>query len=78
MTDAASGKTKKVKSFPYADVLKETLADAVQRPQTPFYNDVALAIARTLHPTGDIDPQARRASDLRDAIERALKGEGLL
>ena len=77
VTDATSGKTKKVKSFPYADVLKETLADAVQRPQTPFYNDVALAIARTLHPTVDIDPQAD-VDNLRDAIERALKGEGLL
>ena len=77
VTDATSGETKEVKTFPYADVLKETLADAVQRPQTPFYNDVSLAIARTLHPTVDIDPQAD-VDRLRDAIERALKGEGLL
>jgi len=72
-----SGKTKKVKSFPYADVLKATLADAVLRPQTPFYNDVSLAISRTLHPTNHIDPKAD-VQRLRDAIKRALKGEGLL
>jgi multiple sugar transport system substrate-binding protein len=77
VTNAATGETVEVKQFPYADVLKETLQDAVQRPQTPFYNDVALAIARTIHPTQDIDPE-KDVERLRDAIETALKGEGLL
>jgi multiple sugar transport system substrate-binding protein len=53
------------------------LQDAVQRPQTPYYNDVALAISRTLHPTADIDPEGD-VEELRSAIERALAGEGLL
>jgi multiple sugar transport system substrate-binding protein len=66
-----------VLAFPYADVIKETLQDAVQRPQTPYYNDVALAISRTLHPTADIDPEGD-VEELRSAIERALAGEGLL
>ena len=66
-----------VLAFPYADVIRDTLADAVTRPQTPFYNDVALAIARTLHPTRDIDPEADVAR-LRDAITQALEGKGLL
>ena len=71
------GKKTEVKSFPYADVIKEELADAIVRPQTPYYNDVSLAIARTLHPTRDIDPE-KDVQRLRDAISRALKGEGLL
>lgn len=66
-----------VRTFPYADVIKAELADAVVRPQTPYYNDVSLAIARTLHPTRDIDPE-RDAVALREAVERALQGEGLL
>ncbi|MCU1369904.1 MAG: ABC-type sugar transport system, periplasmic component [Ilumatobacteraceae bacterium] len=71
------GKQVEVRSFPYADVIKDELADAIVRPQTPYYNDVALAIARTLHPTKGIDPE-RDVERLREAIGRALKGEGLL
>ncbi|MBI2708280.1 MAG: ABC transporter substrate-binding protein [Actinobacteria bacterium] len=74
--NAATGKTQKVRSFPYADVLKATLKDAVLRPQTPFYNDVSLAIARTIHPTAGIDP-VKDVDRLRSAITKALKGEGL-
>ena len=82
LTDATTevtvdGKTKEVKAFPYSKVIKEELADAVVRPQTPYYNDVALAIARTLHPTKDIDPD-EDVEELRSTISRALKGEGLL
>ncbi len=71
------GETVEVRSFPYADVIKEELADAIVRPQTPYYNDVSLAIARTLHPTRNIDPE-KDVERLRDAVDRALKGEGLL
>lgn len=71
------GETKEVLAFPYAAVIKEELRDAVVRPQTPFYNDVALAIARTLHPTRAIDPDAD-LDRLRDAVQAALDGEGLL
>lgn len=75
--ELTEAETDGVRTFPYAETIKETLADAVVRPQTPFYNDVALAIARTLHPTRDIDPE-RDAERLRDAVDRALRGEGLL
>lgn len=68
---------KEAKAFPYLDEVRATLADAVQRPQTPYYNDVALAIARTIHPTKSIDPEGD-VQRLRDAIERALEGKGLL
>jgi multiple sugar transport system substrate-binding protein len=65
------------KTFPFADVLRSTLHDAVQRPQTPLYNDVSLAISRTLHPMRDIEPE-KDYSRLYDAINRALRSEGLL
>lgn len=77
VTDPKTGKTKKVAAFPYADTIKATLATAVQRPQTPYYNDVALAISRTIHPTRSIDPE-KDVGRLRDAITKALSGEGLL
>lgn len=64
-------------TFPFADVLRATLRDAVQRPQTPLYNDVSLAISRTLHPMRDIEPD-KDYIRLRDAISRALSSKGLL
>lgn len=64
-------------TFPFADLLRETLRDAVQRPQTPLNADVSLAISHTLHPMRDIDPVADVAR-LRKAVGRALRSEGLL
>ena len=64
-------------TFPFADLLRATLCDAVQRPQTPLYADVSLAISHTLHPLRDIDPDADSAR-LRAAVQRALQSEGLL
>ncbi|NEX19774.1 ABC transporter substrate-binding protein [Thiorhodococcus mannitoliphagus] len=63
--------------FPFADVLRATLADAVQRPTTPVYSDLSIAISRTLHPLREIDPE-RDVARLRRAVERALHSEGLL
>ena len=64
-------------TFPFADVLRDTLRDAVQRPQTPLYADVSLAITRTLHPLKAIDPESD-AARLRLVVEKALRSEGLL
>jgi multiple sugar transport system substrate-binding protein len=64
-------------TFPFADLLMETLADGVQRPQTPFYNDISLAISHTLHPMRSIDPE-KDLRRLQEKIERALRSEGLL
>ena len=63
--------------LPFADSLRATLRDAVQRPQTPLYNDVSLAISHTLHPMRSIDPE-RDVQRLRKAVGRALRSEGLL
>ena len=65
------------KTFPFAETLLATLRDAVQRPQTPLYADVSLAISHTLHPMRAIDP-ARDAPRLREAVQRALRSGGLL
>jgi multiple sugar transport system substrate-binding protein len=65
------------KALPFAELLRATLRDAVQRPQTPLYNDISLAISRTAHPMSDIRPEADAAA-LRKSIERALRSEGLL
>ena len=65
------------KTFPFAELLRETLQDAVQRPQTPLYADLSLAISHTLHPMREIDPE-RDVERLREAVGRALRSEGLL
>ncbi len=63
-------------TFPFADLLLETLESGVQRPQTPFYNDISLAISHTLHPMRSIEPE-KDLRQLREKIERALHSEGL-
>ncbi len=65
------------RTFPFADVLRATLQDAVQRPRSPVYSDISLAIGRILHPMKDIAPE-RDAERLRKAVGRALRSEGLL
>jgi multiple sugar transport system substrate-binding protein len=65
------------KTLPFADLLRATLRNAVQRPRTPLYNDVSLAISRTLHPMSEIEPD-RDLERLRAAIDRALRSRGLL
>jgi multiple sugar transport system substrate-binding protein len=63
--------------FPFADTLLATLKDAVQRPQTPLYNDISLAVSRTLHPMRHIRPE-KDYEILRHALQKALRSEGLL
>lgn len=64
-------------AFPFADVLRETLRDAAQRPATPAYHDVSLAIQRTLHPPRRIDADAD-AIRLHERIDAAVHSRGLL
>jgi multiple sugar transport system substrate-binding protein len=44
--------------YPFADELRETLADSVTRPATPSYADVTLAIQDAIHPPAEVDPKA--------------------
>jgi multiple sugar transport system substrate-binding protein len=64
-------------AFPFAEVLLETLKDAAQRPQTPAYNNISLAIQKTLHPPASIQPR-QDIQELRQKIEQALQPGGLL
>jgi len=63
--------------FPFADVLRDSIRDAVLRPATPAYDDVSVAIQRTLHPPRSVDPD-HTYNDLKDLLGHAIKSEGLL
>lgn len=61
------------KAFPFADVLRETLADGVPRPVSPAYSDISLAIQQTLHPPQDIDPQ-KSIDELNSNLQEVKRG----
>ncbi|HET8979751.1 MAG TPA: ABC transporter substrate-binding protein [Solirubrobacteraceae bacterium] len=46
-----------VKAYPFASVLLKQLEHATNRPETPLYSDVSLAIQQTLHPPASIQPE---------------------
>ena len=64
-------------AFPFTEVLRDTLADATLRPQSPAYNGISLAIQRVLHPPKGIEPQ-EDAEELRSLVTQAINSEGLL
>jgi multiple sugar transport system substrate-binding protein len=67
--------------FPdFADDVERSIADSTPRPLTPAYVDLSLAIQRSMHPPASIDPDDPTAAyeDLREAVEDAVKREGLL
>lgn len=66
-----------IATFPFADIVRATLKSAAQRPRSPLYNDISLAINRILHPMEAIDPE-EDILRLRKIIGRALRSEGLL
>ena len=63
--------------YPFADELRDSIDNAAPRPVTPRYNDVSLALQRSLHPPSDVDPEtgAQAANDL---VQAALEGKALL
>ena len=64
-------------AFPFADLLRESLLDGAPRPQHPAYNDISLAVQRSVHPPRSINP-ARTASSLAAKIRDVLESGGLL
>lgn len=62
-----------VKSYPFAAVLLKQLEHATNRPETPYYSDVTLAIQQTLHPPGAIKPVSD-INSLRSCLTTLLKG----
>jgi trehalose/maltose transport system substrate-binding protein len=61
------------KAYPFADLLREQLKDAVPRPETPAYSDVTLAVQSSLHPPASLNPQAA-IDTLRDRLTTLADG----
>jgi multiple sugar transport system substrate-binding protein len=69
------------KAYPgFAQLVQRSIDAAGPRPATPAYQDVSLAIQRSLHPPSSIDPNDVTSSydELRSDLEDAVKREGLL
>ncbi len=62
-----------IKSYPFAAVLLKQLENATNRPETPYYSDVTLAIQQTLHPPAAIKPVSD-INSLRSCLTTLLKG----
>ena len=63
----------------FAPLVKQSIDDAAPRPLTPAYTDLSLAIQRALHPPDKINPEDVGSvyDELREAVEEAVKREGL-
>jgi multiple sugar transport system substrate-binding protein len=69
------------KAYPgFAGLVKESIEGAGPRPTTPAYQDVSLAVQRSLHPPDKIDPEDTESiyDELKSNLEDAVKREGLL
>jgi multiple sugar transport system substrate-binding protein len=64
----------------FAQLVKESIEAAGPRPTTPAYQDVSLAVQRSLHPPDKIDPEDPSSiyDELKSNLEDAVKREGLL
>lgn len=64
----------------FAGLVKESIEESGPRPTTPAYQDVSLAVQRSLHPPDKIDPEDPEPSydELKSNLEDAVKREGLL
>jgi trehalose/maltose transport system substrate-binding protein len=68
------------KAYPgFAALVKESIEGSGPRPTTPAYQDVSLAVQRTLHPPDKIDPEDTSSiyGELKSNLEDAVKHEGL-
>jgi multiple sugar transport system substrate-binding protein len=68
-------------AFPgFAELVKRSIEGAGPRPSTAAYQDVSLAVQRSLHPPDKIDPEDATSvyDELRSNLEDAVKREGLL
>ena len=65
------------KAYPgFDELMLESIKAAGPRPATPAYSDLSLGIQETLHPPSSVRPND--ASTLRETIQDALNGKGLL
>lgn len=69
------------KAYPgFAQLVKESIENSGPRPTTPAYQDVSLAVQRSLHPPDKIDGEDTESifDELKENVEDAVKREGLL
>ncbi|HEX6780930.1 MAG TPA: extracellular solute-binding protein [Solirubrobacterales bacterium] len=64
----------------FAELVKESIEGSGPRPTTPAYQDVSLAVQRSLHPPDKIDAEDTESvyEELKSNLEDAVKREGLL
>ena len=64
----------------FSQLVKESIEASGPRPTTPAYQDVSLAVQRSLHPPDKIDPEDTESiyDELKSNLEDAVKREGLL
>ena len=64
----------------FSQLVKESIEASGPRPTTPAYQDVSLAVQRSLHPPDKIDPEDTESiyDELKSNVEKAVKREGLL
>jgi len=65
------------KPYPFKALIKQQLADAGIRPQTPAYADVTIAIQKALSPPASIDPKSV-LSTLNSQLKAALSSGALI
>jgi multiple sugar transport system substrate-binding protein len=63
--------------FPMADIIRDSINDAVPRPISPYYGDVTEAVQRGYHPPNEIDP-GTAPGETASVIEGVLRNEQLL
>src|SRR3954470_11550922 len=64
------------KDYPFADLIKQSVATGAVRPQTPAYADVSLAIYKLVSPASQITVDGFTSS-LNDRLNDALNSKGL-
>ena len=73
-TESVYNDPKVKKAFPFADELRTSIEAAGPRPVAPAYADISLAIQKTFHPPGDIDPNDI-VGKLKDRLDKAAEGK---
>jgi multiple sugar transport system substrate-binding protein len=68
-------------AFPgFAELIRKSIEESGPRPTSPAYQDVSLAVQRSLHPPSKIDPADAESvyEELRANLEDAVERRGLL
>jgi multiple sugar transport system substrate-binding protein len=73
-TESVYNDPKVKKAFPFSEELRRSIETAGPRPVTPAYSDISLAIQKTFHPAGSINPNDV-VSKLKDRLDKAAEGK---